>query len=447
MAQHKVLGIGLALLLIASPVFAAKKKMSQDPGLPSIDMLLVKRNYKSAFNMMLVEAQGGKMASIMKLANAYRLGLGTSRDEETALKWYKIAAGAGNKQAQTIISHLNAPLPATEKKMVLKSGVSDAPATDGVDFAHLPKRVDGQPGWAVIAAAHKNKAALAALKTESVADALLVSAKLNDVEAIAAQPEKAAFDGVDELGRSALVSAVAAGKAETIEALLNKPIDFSKPDKMGMTAAGIAAQNCQPEILAKLVKAGAKLEVKGEAEPALVSVAATCADWSKFKEIFAKQNMNVQDSRGRTAAWYAAARGDVSLLGWLVDQGADLTLADQQGFGPLHSAALSGQALALRFILSKTDKIDAVSSRGVTGLMLASFKGCTECVSALLDKKAVLDQKDQDGDTALMFAVRGLQGSLAQKLTESGANPNLKNNAADTPLKLGTRLGLLTSSQ
>jgi len=35
-----------------------------------------------------------------------------------------------------------------------------------------------------------------------------------------------------------------------------------------------------------------------------------------------------------------------------------------------------------------------------------------------------------------------LQGVAAQKLADSGANPNARNNAGDTPIKLGLRLGL-----
>ena len=100
--------------------------------------------------------------------------------------------------------------------------------------------------------------------------------------------------------------------------------------------------------------------------------AANCEDWSKLKASFAKVDFNAQDSRGRSAAHYAAATGNVSLLGWLFDQGADLGAADQDGYTPLHSAALHGQGPAFRFILTKTGKIDVKSMREVTPLMLAA---------------------------------------------------------------------------
>ena len=74
--------------------------------------------------------------------------------------------------------------------------------------------------------------------------------------------------------------------------------------------------------------------------------------------------------------------------------------------------------------------------------MLASFAGCAACISPLLEHANDTDQKNSDGDTALMFAVRGGHGDMAKMLVARGANPNARNLNGDTPLKLAKRIQL-----
>ena len=96
-------------------------------------------------------------------------------------------------------------------------------------------------------------------------------------------------------------------------------------------------------------------------------------------------------------------------------------------------------------LLSKMDSADIPASRGTTPMMLAAYVGCAECVDSLIKKKADVNLKNIDGDTSLMFAVRGLQGQIAQNLLEAGSNPDARNAAGDTPKKLGERLGIAYS--
>jgi ankyrin repeat protein len=78
--------------------------------------------------------------------------------------------------------------------------------------------------------------------------------------------------------------------------------------------------------------------------------------------------------------------------------------------------------------------------------MFAAYSGCDQCVDSFIKKKADLSYKNVDGDTALMFAVRGGNGQIAQNLLEAGSNGDARNRAGDTPQKLGLRLGLVTSA-
>jgi ankyrin repeat protein len=441
MAQHRfVLPVLLALGLASPAMGATKQKLAPTPPAPvsataPADALIVKRNFKGAFELLLAAAKAGDAKAMAKLANAYRYGLGTARDEAAAQEWYKKAAAAGNKEALLTLQRQQVTVPPTEKKLALKSESGEI--SEGVDYGHLPDRPKGAPDWASLAAAQKNRTALKALGGD-VGSVQLIQASLGDGEGLKATAAPASTQ--DDLGRSPLMITVIKNKQESLAALLASKPDLAVTDKQGRTAAGLAAQACDSSKLDALAAAGDDL--KGGTLPPIVAASANCDDWSSLKTSFAKVDVNAQDARGRTGAFYAAARGNVSLLDWLSDQGADLGLADKDGLTPLHSAAQHNQPQAYGFILTKLGKSTLESKRNVTPLMLAANAGCVECIAASLDSKPDLDQKDADGDTALMFAVRSLQGVAAQKLADSGANPNAKNNAGDTPLKLGMRLGL-----
>lgn len=70
----------------------------------------------------------------------------------------------------------------------------------------------------------------------------------------------------------------------------------------------------------------------------------------------------------------------------------------------------------------------------VTPLMLATFYGRQEMVTFLLEKKVIINIKDEDGDTALHIAARTGQDKVVEWLLKAGADRNKKNKNGDTAL-------------
>jgi ankyrin repeat protein len=450
MAQPKF--ITLVLVLATSVAFssfavAAKqrgKKLVEAPiETRSVNRLIIKRNYRQAFAQLQASAQNGNINAQLKLANMYRLGLGTTRDDAAAQRIYLSAASAGSKEASLILARLNAEVPQTVKAK-LDGGSSKT--VDIIDYIKLPKRDGGQVDWLTLAAARGDTnavKALAATATQGESQALLAAARTGKIENISVLSASAVKPAPDALGRSPVMFAVANGNPDLLELVLHSKSDISARDKSGMSATDLAAQNCKPNLFEKLLEAGALIDGKGDNHSALPLISRNCSNWSEFKRFFAKADMNAVDAEGRSSAWYAAQKGDVSLLGWLFDQGAKFDLADMQGTTPTHIAALSKQVTSLKFILSKIENVDVPAERGTTPLMLAAYSGCDQCVDALIKKKADVMFKNIDGDTPLMFAVRGGNGQIAQNLLEAGSNGDARNKAGDTPKKMGMRLGLV----
>jgi ankyrin repeat protein len=434
MAQHRQAS---ALAFVALFTFAqvlAATASDQD-----VKLLLVKRKYPQAFAMMVQDAGQGDANAALRLANAYRLGVGAPQDLKAATKWYGVAADRGSADARKILAKLGQTPPATPLK---SAGINGAAVQEVVDYSALPARPESQPSWFTLAVARHNLPAVQALAAPASGDAeqaaLVAALKAAKPDVLKALPQ-------DALAHAPLtvLAATQSGNRELLDVMIAAKPDLNAANAKGQRAVDAAAGNCDAEALTKLVQVGVQLNANGTMTPPLVQVARNCDDWSKFSNAFGASDVNAMDENGRTAAWYAALRNNLSLLNWLDEHHADLSLADKLGYRPLHAAAAASHADALKFLLSKSKELNPPSANGTTPVMLAAYAGCKDCLAPLLQDLAEINKKNADGDTSLNFAVRGLQAFVAQTLVANGGNFNARNLAGDTPEKLGQRLSVV----
>jgi ankyrin repeat protein len=435
----KVFALMLAIaVLCATPSYAAKKKPTPQTGVSS---LIIKRDYKGAFASLLARAKTGDSTAQYKLALMYRLGLGTRKDEAATKLWLNKARAGGNISAARLLKRYDTISPPT----IVKTASSQTDGGNGlsgpVSFAKLPQRPNGQPDWLTLAVARKNYGVINSLAAMTqVANsansnlALVTATKLADVPTVQKLMDAKIAALPDSKNRSPLLLAVAMGNEAMTGALLNSTSGGSAAADQNVLS--LATENCLPAMVTKLV--GATAAKKPQIN--IVAIAQRCSNWPDFKALLQGADFNALDSQGRTAAWFAAAKGDTSLLAWLVKSGADLSLADKNGLSPLHVAAVQKQTFSVRYILSVISAANPTSARGTTPLMLAAYSGCVDCVGPLLEKSGDLDLKNNDGDTSLMFAVLGRQMATATLLIKQGANKDARNEAGDTPGKLAERL-------
>lgn len=118
----------------------------------------------------------------------------------------------------------------------------------------------------------------------------------------------------------------------------------------------------------------------------------------------------------------------------LLSAWTDLNVADAYGRTPL-AEAISNHlpAIAIEMIHRGADV--NFPSVGWSPLMYAAW-GCEMDVTlALLERKAIVDSKDQDGETALELASDNCTGGkIVQILLKAGANPNSASRSGITPL-------------
>jgi len=117
-------------------------------------------------------------------------------------------------------------------------------------------------------------------------------------------------------------------------------------------------------------------------------------------------NVNAPDSRGWTAAIYAAEAhtnhsGSAECIELLRNAGAYLSVASRGGWTPAHCAAYRGNTAVLRILVGAGAELEQRSSAGRTPAHHAAFRGKTEALAILLDAGVDVSVRNNYGDTPL----------------------------------------------
>ncbi|WAO94557.1 NACHT domain-containing protein [Fusarium falciforme] len=116
-----------------------------------------------------------------------------------------------------------------------------------------------------------------------------------------------------------------------------------------------------------------------------------------------EQNVKERSSLGKSALGIACANGsrDVDIL---LEKGADMTAADNNGGTPLFAASNNGHVEVVKLLLEKGADMTIANNIGLTPLIAASRNGHVEVVKLLVGISSVDASKtDRLGRTALFF--------------------------------------------
>ncbi len=247
------------------------------------------------------------------------------------------------------------------------------------------------------------------------------------------------IDEPDAFGRTALMEAVSNGRDAVVRELLGKGADPNKTDLRGDNPINLAAERRSPSLVEMLAAAGAWVDPKDAngLTPLLLAVKRNDVP-TVLALLENRADLNVVDHRGRTAVQYAAAREWKPLVDILVGVGAELV-----------------PEIIATEIPKQADVVSAVPAKAVPGflnqakgpyngwstLMLASWRGQSDAVSALLSHKTELEWKDKQGFTALGRAAWEGRTAVVTALLAAGAKPNAPQEEGKTPLMLAAGNG------
>ena len=150
-------------------------------------------------------------------------------------------------------------------------------------------------------------------------------------------------------------------------------------------------------------------------------------------ELGAGADVNVAQGDGFTALHWAAKRGQVEVAEILIAAGADLEAATRLGNHlPLHVAAAAGQPGVAAALLAAGAPVDAVTGTGAQPIHFAAASGNARTVAVLAGHGADPNARETEwGLTPLMFAsVRGRTAAV-EALVAAGADPSVTASVLD----------------
>ncbi|MBI2686622.1 MAG: ankyrin repeat domain-containing protein [Acidobacteria bacterium] len=246
-----------------------------------------------------------------------------------------------------------------------------------------------------------------------------------------------------------LVKAAQVGNVDEIKNLLAKGEDINETDDQGVTTLMVIAEgtpylpNNAPAV-SLLIDKGAKIDLEDKRGRTALYRAAAGGKADAVRLLLAKRaDPNHKDADGSTPLLQAIHYGHSAVLPILIGAGAQVELADSHGTRPLMLAAegtpyVANNAPLVTTLLANGAVVEAQDERGRTALYRAAAEGKEQAMRLLLEKKANTDQQATDGSTALLAAVTYGKVGAARLLVEGRANVEQADSSGNTPLMVAS---------
>ncbi|XP_051978291.1 DNA-binding protein RFXANK-like [Xyrauchen texanus] len=137
-----------------------------------------------------------------------------------------------------------------------------------------------------------------------------------------------------------------------------------------------------------------------------------------------------------------AAHGEISQVETHLDKDdSALNNQDERGFTPLMWAAAFGEIMMVEFLLQKGANPKTLARERESALSLASAGGFADIVNVLLKCDVDIDSYDWNGGTPLLYAVRGNHMKCVEALLRYGADITFEADSGYSPVALAVALG------
>jgi uncharacterized protein len=170
------------------------------------------------------------------------------------------------------------------------------------------------------------------------------------------------------------------------------------------------------------------------ASDATVAEAARMGDTAAVKRLLqGGADVNAAQEDGMTALHWAAQKGDPELVGMLLSAGANVRATTRLGgYTPIHLASQAGHARVVAALLAAGASSDVKTVTGASALMLAARSGSVDTAARLIENGADVNAKESThGQTALMVAAGLDRADLVKLLLARGADASLASSVVD----------------
>lgn len=131
-------------------------------------------------------------------------------------------------------------------------------------------------------------------------------------------------------------------------------------------------------------------------------------------------DINMKDGYGGNALEWAAQENRISNAKMLIEGGCDVNNLNGDGMTALYTACAEGNADMARLLIDNNAEPDRTED--ATPLIIASCYGKIDCAELLLEHGSDVNTIDNEGRTALFYAVVYRQDEVEKLLSDNGAS-------------------------
>ncbi|KAL0333582.1 UNVERIFIED_CONTAM: hypothetical protein Sangu_1514400 [Sesamum angustifolium] len=264
-------------------------------------------------------------------------------------------------------------------------------------------------------------------------------------------------------GSSPLEAAAASGESLIVELLLAHKASTERSESSTWGPIHLAAGNGHVEVLRHLLLKGANVNARTKDGKTALHMAVEERRRDCARLLLANgARADIQNSSdGETPLHVASFLGDEQMVKLLLHKGANkdvrnksgktaYDLAAENGHNKLFDALRLGDNLAVAArkgevrtivrLLENGASINGRDQNGWTALHRAAFKGRIDAARALIEKGIDVNAKDEDGYTALHCAAESGQADVIELLVKKGAEIEARTNKGVTSLQIAESL-------
>ncbi|ERM93580.1 ankyrin repeat domain-containing protein 65 [Amborella trichopoda] len=292
---------------------------------------------------------------------------------------------------------------------------------------------------------------------------LVTDGNMEDLRAVLERDDTpGAADSTDQKGHTLLHLAIASGRADFVQLLLEFHANLESPSRSGRTPLEAAAGAGETLIVELLLARGANPDRQSGTWGPLHQATAG-GHLEVMRLLFLKgASPDAPAWDGRTALHLAVEDGRRDCARLLLANGASVDARSDSGDTPLHVAAGKGDDPMVRLLLQRGANKDIRNRSGKTAydvaaecghmrlfdclrlgdsLCRAARRGDTRAVQRLLESGASVHGRDQHGWTALHRAAFKGWMEVVRVLVEKGADINATDEEGYTPLHCASESG------
>ena len=240
----------------------------------------------------------------------------------------------------------------------------------------------------------------------------------------------------DILRNTPLIYACEYNAMDIVKLLVESGCDIHQQNINGYSAVDIACINGYTPLFLYLVDCGASLKRHDPLEKKSLLIMACqfgaleMVEYllNKYSEFYiTNKNIDVIDSRKRTALMYACQRGHYDIVNCLIQHKANINIVSQYSGNALGYACEVGNSQIVKLLLDSGSDIDIPGKFGETEFIKGCKSNFMALVKYLIEYKADINIQDRRGYTGLMRACENKNLEMILFLVEQGANIHLCN--------------------